>query len=136
MPLESCKAAIDRFRSVCEREPLVVAAWLGGSFAAGRATDDSDVDLYAVSREGDYARMWARRRAFVEAMGELLVLEEHPNFEGIGFDLVHFALADGVTGEIAFGHERNFLSLHGGPHEVLLDRIGLLDAVVFPLLEG
>jgi hypothetical protein len=41
---------------------------------------------------------------------------------------------DTVDGEIAFGHTRTFMALHGGPYEVLLDRVGLLDDVHFPLL--
>jgi hypothetical protein len=90
--------------------------------------------VYAVARENDYESLWERRLALVEAMGEPLRVDDHPNFEGLGFDLVHFELGDGVTGEIAFGHTANFLTTHGGPHEVLLDRIGLLDGVSFPLL--
>jgi len=131
---QACRAAIARFREACEHEPLVVAAWLGGSFAAGRATETSDVDVYAVSDERDYGLLWSSRYTFVEAMGRSVRRDDHPNFERLGFDLVHFELDDGVSGEIAFGHTGNFLSLHGGPHEVLLDRIGLLEDVSFPLL--
>jgi predicted nucleotidyltransferase len=131
---EACRAVIARFREACEAEPLVVAAWLGGSFAAGRATEASDVDVYAVSYERDYARLWKSRGALVEALGRPVRQDDHRNFEGLGFDLVHFELDDRVSGEIAFGHIGNFLGLHGGPHEVLLDRIGLLDGVSFPLL--
>ena len=112
----------------------MVAAWLGGSFAAGRATEESDVDVYAVALEKDYRSLWERRLALVEAMGEPVRVDDHPNFEGLGFDLVHFELADGVTGEIAFGDTANFLTTHGGPHDVLVDRIGLLDGVTFPVL--
>jgi hypothetical protein len=43
-------------------------------------------------------------------------------------------MADGVHGEVAYGTTANFLSLHGGPHEVLLDKTGLLDGVIFPVL--
>ena len=64
------------------------------------------------------------RGSLVESMGNPLRQHDHPNFEGLGFDLVHFELDDGVSGEIAFGHTGNFLSLHGAPHEVLLDRTG------------
>ena len=131
---QACRAAIAHFREACEREPLVVAAWLGGSFAAGRATEASDVDVYAVSYQRDYEALWNRRHRFVAAMGRAVRQDDHSNFEGLGFDLVHFELDDGVSGEIAFGHTGNFRSLHGGPHEVLLDRIGLLDGVSFPLL--
>jgi hypothetical protein len=82
----------------------------------------------------DYGPLCNRRYALVQAMGRPVLQDDHPNFEGLGFDLVHFELDDGVSGEIAFGHTGNFLTLHGGPHEVLLDRIGLLDNVSFPLL--
>src|SRR5262245_56760988 len=130
----ACRLAIARFREACEGEPRVVAAWLGGSFAAGRSTEASDVDVDAVSHEPDLALLWNRRNALVEAMGTPVRRDDHPNFEKLGFDLVHFELDDGVSGEIAFGHTGNFLTMHGGPHEVLLDRIGLLDSVSFPLL--
>jgi hypothetical protein len=43
-------------------------------------------------------------------------------------------MADGVHGEIAYGTTANFLSLHGGPHEVLVDKSDLLTGVTFPLL--
>jgi len=134
VPIERCRAAIERFREVCEREPLIVAAFLGGSFAAGRATDSSDVDVYVVSREEDYPAPWARRQELLRTWGEPVELQDVLDFEGLGFDMVLFELDDGVEGEIAFGHTGNFRSLHGGPYDVLVDRIGLLDGVVFPLL--
>ena len=67
-------------------------------------------------------------------MGEPELKRDFPNFEGLGFDLVHFELADGVTGEVAFGHTGNFMAMHGGPYEVLADRTGLLEDVTFPML--
>jgi predicted nucleotidyltransferase len=134
VPVAACLAAISSFQAACERDPLVVCAYLGGSFAAGRATEESDVDVYVVALEADYPTVWARRHDFVEAMGEPERLVELPNFEGLGFDLIHFELADGVAGEVAYGHTGNFMQMHGGPYEILLDRIGLLDGVTFPLL--
>lgn len=134
MPIAACLAAIDRLRVACERESLVLAAFLGGSFAAGRATERSDVDVYLVAAEERYAELWRRRNDFVEAMGRPELIADHPNFEGFGFDLVHFELSDGVTGEVAYGHTGNFMRMHGGPHQVLVDRSGMLDGVAFPLL--
>jgi predicted nucleotidyltransferase len=134
MPIDACRAAIASFRAACERDPLVAAAYLGGSFAAGRANEDSDVDVYVVSLEDDYAQLWARRLDFVHAMGQPERVAELANFEGLGFDIVHFELAGGVTGEVACGHTGNFMQMHGGPYEVFVDRIGLLDGVTFPLL--
>jgi Nucleotidyltransferase domain len=131
---EACLAAIARFRSACEREPIVLAAFLGGSFAAGTARDDSDVDVYVISEEESYSELWARRLDFVRPMGDPARVDDHPNFEGLGFDLVHFELDDGVTGEVAYAHTGNFMAMHGGPYEVFVDRRGLLDGVTFPLL--
>ena len=34
----------------------------------------------------------------------------------------------------AAGLTGNFMQMHGGPYEVFVDRIGLLDGVTFPLL--
>jgi len=132
-PVDSPRQAVERFRFACEREPLVAAAFLGGSHAAGTARPDSDIDLYVVAREADYEALWAKRTDFVRSWGEPVSLEDVRNFEGLGFDMVLFELADGVKGELAFGAERNLLSIHGGPYEPLVDRVGLLDGVVFPL---
>ena len=67
-------------------------------------------------------------------MGEPERVVDVPNFEDLGFDLVHFELADGVTGEVAYGHTGNFMKMHGGPYEIFVDRTGLVQGVVFPLL--
>jgi hypothetical protein len=134
VPIAGCLAAIERFRAACQHDPLVLAAFLGGSFAAGTADEESDVDVYVVSREEDYAQLWARRLDFVRPMGEPRHVVDVPNFEGLGFDLVHFECVDGVTGEVAYGHAGNVMKMHGGPYEVFVDRTGLLEGVVFPLL--
>jgi predicted nucleotidyltransferase len=113
---------------------LIVAAFLGGSYAAGTPREDSDVDVYVVSHEAQYVELWSRRHHLLRAWDEPVFEEDVVNFERLGFDMLRFAFADTVHGEIAFGHTGNFRSLHGGPHVTLVDRIGLLDGVVFPLL--
>jgi predicted nucleotidyltransferase len=113
---------------------LIVAAFLGGSYARDAAGEGSDVDVYVIAREQDYAALWARRRELLAAWGEVAYAEDRRNFEGLGFDMLLFELADGVDGEIAFAHTGNFMAMHGGPHRVLVDRVGLLDGVEFPLL--
>ncbi len=132
MGIAACRSAIERFGAFCADDPLVQAAFLGGSFAAGTAREDSD--LYVIARENDYGALWAKRLDFVGAMGVPRLVDDVPDFEGLGFDLVHFELEDGVIGEVAYGHTTNFLKMHGGPYEVLLDRSGLLDGVTFPLV--
>ena len=51
-------------------------------------------------------------------MGDPELVDDHPDFEGLGFDLVHFELAGGVSGEVAYAHTGNFMEMHGGPYEV------------------
>jgi predicted nucleotidyltransferase len=131
---EQSTAAIERFRVSCTDHPLVVAAFLGGSYAAGRARPDSDIDLYLVTRPEDYSTFIADRQRFIRTWGDPTQLEDIWNFVGLGFDMTAFKMTDGVHGEIAYGTTANFLILHRGPHEVLVDKAGLLDGVIFPLL--
>ena len=125
---------VERFRQACERDDRVVAAFLGGSLAAGRADDHSDLDLYVVAREDACTELVERRREFVAAWGDPVFTDVTPDFEGLEFDMLHFVLADGVTGELAIGHPGNFRRVHGGPYLVLVDKAGVLDGVEFPLV--
>lgn len=130
---EASLAAVDRFRDACEREPAVQAAFLGGSFAAGTADEVSDLDLYVLTTREQYDEFYARRRDFMSAWGELVFFDETRDFEGFGFDMLHFVMADGVWGEVALGHPGNMYELHGGPYRTLVDKTGLLDGVSFPM---
>jgi hypothetical protein len=112
----------------------VLASFLGGSYAAGRPREDSDLDLYVVADAAEYGALWARRNALLRAWGDPVFSEDVVNFEGLGFDMLLFDTVDTVDGEIAFGHTGNFTAMHGGPYDPLLDRVGVLDGVVFPLL--
>jgi hypothetical protein len=76
----------------------------------------------------------ADRQRFIRSWGDPAHLEDIWNFEGLGFDMTAFTMTDGVCGEVAYGTTANFLTMHGGPHEVLVDKAGLLDGVTFPLL--
>jgi predicted nucleotidyltransferase len=65
MSLDAYRAAMERFRRAAEAEPLVLAAFLGGSYAAGSATATSDLDVYVITRREDYAAFWRRREEFI-----------------------------------------------------------------------
>ena len=67
-------------------------------------------------------------------VGDPTEAEDVWDFEGLGFDMTTFTMREGVYGEVAYGTIANFLTLHGGPHEVLVDKTGLLEGVTFPLL--
>lgn len=134
MTPEQATVAIERFAAACTGSALVTAAFLGGSYAAGTATEDSDIDVYVVSEEDDYLALFADRLRFVRSWTDAARLGDHPNFEGLGFDLMTFECPDGVWGQVVLGHTGNLMQLHGGPHVVLIDKRGLLEGVEFPLL--
>jgi hypothetical protein len=127
--------AIARFAEACAADALVAAAFVGGSFAAGTRDEFSDLDLYVVTEDDDYDRFFARREDFVRTWSNPVFLDTTVDFEGFGFDMLHFVLAGGVYGELAIGHRSNVLALHGGPYEVLVDKAAVLDGIAFPLYE-
>ena len=134
MTPEQAQAAIGRFASACDEHGLVAAAFLGGSYAARTATTSSDIDLYVVTEQADYPEFFADRLDFVLSWTDGALVTDMPNFEGLGFDMLGFECPDGVWGQVALGHTGNMMALHGGPHDVLVDKRGLLRDVTFPLL--
>ena len=134
MTPEQAQAAIGRFAGACGEHGLVAAAFLGGSYAARTATTSSDIDLYVVTEQVDYPEFFADRLDFVLSWTDGALVTDMPNFEGLGFDMLGFECPDGVWGQVALGHTGNMMALHGGPHDVLVDKRGLLRDVTFPLL--
>jgi hypothetical protein len=112
----------------------VVAAFLGGSYAAGCSREDSDIDLYLITEPVHYAEFLEDRRRFMGLWGTPTRVEDVWNFEGLGFDMMVFELDTGVHGEVALGTTENMMKMHGGPHDVLVDKSGVLAGVSFPLL--
>src|SRR5438105_5382998 len=129
------RGTIERFARAAESDERVVAAFLGGSFAAGTADEHSDLDIYAVIDDAVYEQFFRDREAFVHRWADPVFVDTTANFIGLGFDMVHFVNRDGVTGELAIGKPSSMLAMHGGPHEPLVDRAGLLEGVTFPLYE-
>jgi len=91
--------------------------------------------VYLVARHRDYESFFADRERFLRSWGGIARWRDRRNFEGLGFDMVLFIMEDGVDGELALSHEQNFRQTHGGPHVVLVDKIGLLRGVDFPKVE-
>jgi predicted nucleotidyltransferase len=124
------RAALDRFVAACREDTRVVAAFLGGSHAAGSADEYSDLDLYLIVGDQYYDTFFAERRAFLGHLGQALLFEDFSEF---GFDMVVFILSGGVEGELALGRASGFDHIHGGPFEILVDKEGILEGHVFPL---
>jgi predicted nucleotidyltransferase len=124
---------LERFVAACREDTRVVAAFLGGSHAARTADEYSDLDLYLIVGDQHYDTFFAERRAFLGRLGEPVFFEDFSEF---GFDMVVFIFSDGVEGELALGRASGFDHIHGGPFEVLVDKEGILEGQVFPLLQS
>lgn len=95
MPIEACLAAIASFAKTCEADRLVLAAFLGGSFASGRATETRT--WTSTSSEDDYPRLWDERARFVAAMGEPELAYAHTGNFPYEVLVDRTGLLDGVT---------------------------------------
>ncbi|MFN8490773.1 MAG: aminoglycoside 6-adenylyltransferase [Caldilineaceae bacterium] len=122
---------VDRLVAACQTDDRIVAAILGGSYASGTVDAYSDLDLYLITTDAAYAEFIAERAAFVRKLGEPLFLADwgKPYY----YSLI---LADGAEVELGIGQASHFQHIHGGPHRVLLDKLGILTGVDFPLHEA
>lgn len=123
---EQQKVVLRRFVAACNTDERIVAAFLGGSLAAGGADEWSDLDLYLITTDDAYDDFLQERRAFLQMFGDPVFLED--------FDLpntLFFVLDDGTEGELGCARESQFLDLNKGPYKVLLDRKGILAGVEF-----
>jgi predicted nucleotidyltransferase len=121
------QAVIDRFIAACRDDRRVLAASLAGSFAAGTADAQSDLDLDLVTTDDGYEAFRSGRAMFLRRLGEPIFLEDF-DVPGMAF----FVFADGVEGELAIGRESDRSRLHAGPYRVLLDKSGILTGAPGP----
>ena len=121
------RTILDRFVSVCQADARVVAAFLGGSYATGKADAHSDLDLYLVTTDEDYTAFLAAKEDFIRQLGAPLFLEDWGNSH-----CCFFTLAGGTEGELWIGRAGRFAHIHGGPYLVLLDKQALLAHAEFP----
>lgn len=118
----------DHFERICRSDTRVVAAFLGGSYASGKADAYSDLDLYVITTDVGYESFLAERDGLVHQLGQPLFLDD--------FGTPHvcfFILSDGTEGELSIGRESDYRQIHGGPYRVLLDKTGILKNANFPL---
>jgi predicted nucleotidyltransferase len=114
-------AVLARFVEVCSSDRRIVAAFLEGSIATGKADAYSDIDLCLIAEDDAYDAVLAERAAIIKRLGDPLFLESFRN-EAITF----FILPDGTEGELAFGRESRLDEVIHGPYRTLLDRKGIL----------
>lgn len=121
---------VRRFIETCQVDRRVVAAFLGGSYAAGTADAHADLDLYLITPDEACDSFFAERQEFMRRLGEPLFLED---FNAFGFDMLNFIYAEGIEGEVALARQSHFTHIHGGPFTALVDKQGILAGAVFPL---
>lgn len=121
------RTIMKRFDEVCRADARVLAAFLGGSYATGRADAHSDLDLYLVTTDEAYAAFITGKKDFIRLLGAPLFLEDWGNAH-----CCFFILDDGTEGELWIGRAGSFAHIHGGPYLVLLDKQELLAHAEFP----
>src|SRR5438552_17946564 len=100
---EQQQAVLEQFVAICEKDERVLAAFLVGSLAAGKADEWSDLDIYLITTDEAYEGFVADLKAFIRRLGQAVFLED--------FDLPHtlfFIFADGTEGELGSGRESRF----------------------------
>jgi hypothetical protein len=111
-----------RFVKVCSSDRRIVAAFLEGSIATGKADAYSDIDLCLITEDDSYDAVLAERTAIIRKLGDPIFLESFGN-KAITF----FILPDGTEGELSFGRESRLDEVIHGPYRTLLDRKGILE---------
>ena len=121
------QALLDRFVKVCSSDERIVAAFLGGSNAKGKADEYSDLDLCVITSDDSFEEFYNQREAFLRSLGDLVF------FENFGTPNVAFYIfADGNEGELNFGSEGHLDQIHSGPFRSLVDKKNILADAVFP----
>lgn len=121
------RETLDRFVAACQDDPRIVAAFIGGSYAAGQADAYSDLDLYFITTDAAYTDFLSEREIFIQRLGQPLFLED------FGLPNGYLAIFDnGAEADVFFGREGQYKDIYGGPIRVLVDKNGLLDGQTFP----
>ena len=108
---------LDRFLAACQADERIVAAFLVGSNAKGKADEHSDLDLYLVTTDAAFDDFVATRESFARLLGEPLFMEDfgHPN-------ILFLIFADGSEVEIYYTSENQSGGFFNAPYKVLMDK--------------
>ena len=124
---EHHRETASRFVAVCQADPRILAAFLGGSYAREQADRFSDLDLYFVTTNESYEDFLVEKERFARQLGEPLFLED--------FGVPHgycFMLSNTTEGEFWFGPEHHFKNICIGAYKVLVDKKNILGGNDFP----
>jgi len=116
---------LNRFVEACEADPRVVAAFLIGSNAKGKADEYSDLDLYIVTADEALDDFAATRETFARSLGEPLFIEDFG-----GPNIVFLMFADGSDVEIYYTSESQLGGFFNAPYKVLLDKKDITAGII------
>jgi predicted nucleotidyltransferase len=116
---------LDRFLTACQVDDRIVAAFLVGSNAKGKADEHSDLDLYAVTTDQAFADFDATRESFIRLLGEPVFVEDFgiPN-------ILFLIFPDGSEVELYYASESRLGEIFNAPHKVLLDKNNITTDIV------
>ena len=108
---------LDRFLTACRADERIVAAFLIGSHAKGRADEHSDLDLYAVTTDEAFDDFASTREAFVRLLGEPAFMEDFgiPN-------ILFLIFPNGSEVELYYARESDVNQIFESQYKVLLDK--------------
>ena len=108
---------LDRFLTACQNDERIVAAFLVGSNAKGKADEHSDLDLYAVTTDEAFDDFAATRESFVRLLGEPAFMEDFgiPN-------ILFLIFPDGSEVELYYARENDVNQIFNSQYKVLLDK--------------
>lgn len=131
-PMPDARSGVfHRFVSACQDDARIQAAFLGGSHGVGTADAYSDLDLYVIVADESYDYFFADRDRFLHQLGEPVFRED---FNGFGFDMMVFILANGVDGELVLERSSRVDNIQSGPFVTIVDRGNLLRQRDVPIL--
>lgn len=120
---------IERFRAVCLADERILAAGLFGSLACGAGDAYSDIDLFVVIRQTSCDAFGGACLDFLARLGKPVYARSRPCF---GHRELVFCLDNGANGELHIGCDGRLEDLCHGPHQVLVDKAGVLEGLSFP----
>jgi predicted nucleotidyltransferase len=116
---------LDRFLLACQADERIIAAFLIGSNAKGKADEHSDLDLYAVTTDEAFNDFVTMRESFVRQLGEPAFMEDFsiPN-------ILFLIFPDGAEVEIHFTTQNRMSDILNAPFKVLLDKKNIASDIV------
>ncbi|MGH2651786.1 MAG: nucleotidyltransferase domain-containing protein, partial [Actinomycetota bacterium] len=115
-PPRDHNAVISRFVEACSVDDRILAGFLSGSGATGKADEHSDLDLGVITTDEAFEDVMAERGTFSRKLGRPVFLED------FGLDrIVFFVLADGTECELVFGRDGALEEIEVGPFQTLFD---------------